>query len=61
MGVDDTDNIKYAVTAMQNKLAATQRNRLLAAQAEQEIKNIENNITELKVKNLSLAKELQEN
>ena len=60
VGVDDTDNIKYAVMAMQNKLADAQRNRQLANQAEQEIKNIENNITELKVKKLSLAEELQE-
>jgi len=60
VGVDDTDNIKYVVMAMQNKLADAQRNRQLANQAEQEIKNIENNITELKVKKLSIAEELQE-
>ncbi len=59
VAVDDTDNIKYVVIAMKNKLASAQRNRQLANQAEQEIKNIENNITELKVKKLSLAKEIK--
>jgi len=58
--VDITDNIRHVVTAMQNKLADAQRNRQLANQAEQEIKNIENNITELEVKKLSLIEELQE-
>jgi len=58
--VDITDNIRHVVTAMQNKLADAQRNRQSANQAEQEIKNIENNITELEVKKLSLIEELQE-
>jgi ribosomal protein S9 len=58
--VDITDNIRHVVTAMQNKLAEAQRNRQSTNQAEQEIKNIENNITELEVKKLSLIEELQE-
>jgi len=59
VGVDNTDDIKYVVMTMQNKLADAQRNRQSTNQSEQEINNIENNITELKVKKLSLAKEIQ--
>ena len=60
VGVDITGNVQFIIADMRNKLADAQRNKQTADQAEQQIKEIENNIRELTAEKDALFEELQE-